>query len=150
MGGLAPFSTGVPNGRGGFMGSGTNAPLYTTPFSVARQKTQEDMENHESRLAEALEIDRSTRVLEFRDPSMSPPQPVTSDRKKKSETEHKTVWNGTEWVMSSLDRSKICVFPPYPTTSQPDVLQRPLSHRSAVLSQWRPSSKSFYAMESTY
>jgi len=105
VGGLAPFSTGVPNGRGGLLGSGTNAPLYTTPFSNARPKALEEMKKHEGRLAEALGIDRSARVLEFRDPSISPPRPVENDKNKIAELERKTIWNGTEWVLVASDQS---------------------------------------------
>ncbi|TVY34258.1 putative WD repeat-containing protein [Lachnellula subtilissima] len=104
VGGLAPFSTGVPNGRGGLLGSGTNAPLYTTPFSNARPKAQEEMEKHEGRLAEALEIDRSTRVLEFRDPTILPSRLGEHERNKAFEHEGKTLWNGTEWVITTVDQ----------------------------------------------
>lgn len=105
VGGLAPFSTGVPNGRGGLLSSGTNAPLYTTPFSNARPKAQEEMEKHEGRLAEALEIDRSTRVLEFRDPTISPSRVGEHERNNSFEQERKTLWNGTEWVITTPDQS---------------------------------------------
>ena len=88
------------------VGSGTNAPLYTASFSVARPKAQEDLENHEGRLAEALELDRNARVLEFRDPCFSPPKPPTIGRTKCSELDSRTVWDGTEWVMDGADLSK--------------------------------------------
>ncbi|TVY15445.1 putative WD repeat-containing protein [Lachnellula arida] len=104
VGGLAPFSTGIPNGRGGLLSSGTNAPLYTTPFSNARPKAQEEMEKHEGRLAEALEIDRSTRVLEFRDPTISPSRLGEHERNNSFEHERKTLWNGTEWVITTPDQ----------------------------------------------
>ena len=88
------------------VGSGTNAPLYTASFSVARPKAQEDLENHEGRLAEALELDRNARVLEFRDPCFSPPKPPTIGRTKGSELDSRTVWDGAGWVMGGADLSK--------------------------------------------
>lgn len=105
VGGLAPVS-GVSDGRGGLIGSGTNAPLYTTSFS-ARPRTQEDTELHESRLAEALDLDRTARVLEFRDPETSPTRintPVDA-RGRSSRPIPRTIWKGTEWLMGGPDRS---------------------------------------------
>jgi meiosis-specific APC/C activator protein AMA1 len=96
VGGLAPFTAGVSNGRGRLLGSGTNARLYTTSFSASKPRAQEDMAKHEGRLAEALELDRSARVFEFRD-----------YRPTSSEADTKTVWKGTEWVMSGPDQSEL-------------------------------------------
>jgi len=132
------------------MGSGTNAPLYTTPFSIARHKMREDMENHESRLAEALELDRSTRVLEFRDPSISPPRSVANDKKKNSEIEQKTIWNGTEWVMGHSDQSAHAGPLLAPEIAQPDILQRPPLRKNVGLFQWHPSSRSTNATDPTF
>lgn len=70
VGGVAPVTQGIPDGRGGLLRGGPNAPLYTTAFS-ARPKAQEDKEKHEDRLAEALELHCVGRVLEFRE-SLSP------------------------------------------------------------------------------
>lgn len=140
VGGLAPFSTGIPNGRGGLLGSGTNAPLYTTQFTNARPKAQEDIENHESRLAEALEIDRSTRVFEFRNHSMSPPKIVELDQSNSFEVDRKTVWNGTEWVLSTPDQSTL-TSPLHLLTLEANITQRYQSLRSRALFLWHPSSK---------
>jgi meiosis-specific APC/C activator protein AMA1 len=105
VGGLAPVGTGVPSGRGGLLVSGTNAPLYTTSFSVARPKAKEDLEKHEGRLAEALELDRVSRVLEFRDPLTTPLG--TLGITKSAKTAHsRTVWRGTEWVLGGPEYSK--------------------------------------------
>lgn len=104
VGGLAPPSLGVPNGRGGRLGSGTNAPLYTTSFSASRPKAQEESENHENRVAHALELDRVSRVLEFRDFSTSPQNHLTL-KERQTELESKTTWTGTEWVMGPTDHS---------------------------------------------
>ncbi|KAG4430502.1 hypothetical protein IFR05_014007 [Cadophora sp. M221] len=102
VGGLAPVS-GVPNGRGGLVGSGTNAPLYTTSFT-AKPKAQEDKERHESRLAEALDLDRVGRVFEFRDPSTSPLKLSAEESQTPSGKDLKTSWLGTEWVLGGPDR----------------------------------------------
>ncbi|PQE17395.1 meiosis-specific apc c activator ama1 protein [Rutstroemia sp. NJR-2017a BVV2] len=99
VGGVAPASAGISNGRGGLMGSGTNAPLYTTSFSASRPKAQDDSEKHEDRLAQALEIDRIQRVFEFRHPAVSPPASPTNGKGKKQKLHPKTQWNGTEWVL---------------------------------------------------
>jgi meiosis-specific APC/C activator protein AMA1 len=98
VGGLAPLSIGVSNGRGGLIGSGTNAPLYTTSFSSAAPKVEEDRDKHEGRLAKALELDRIRRVFDFADISISPERVFTGKRKH-AESESMTVWSGTEWVM---------------------------------------------------
>lgn len=106
VGGLAPFSSAIPDGRGGFLESGTNAPLYTTPFTSGRKNPEDDIEKHESRLAEALDMDRTSRVLEFRDRSVSPKRPLPNAKSKSVDAEGKTVWKGTEWVPGSPNRSK--------------------------------------------
>ncbi|KAM3087434.1 hypothetical protein ACMFMG_001524 [Clarireedia jacksonii] len=99
VGGIAPASAGISNGRGGLMGSGTNAPLYTTSFSASRPKAQDDSEKHEDRLAQALDIDRVQRVFEFRHPAVSPPKSPTNGKGKKHTLHEKTQWNGTEWIL---------------------------------------------------
>ncbi|OBT75221.1 hypothetical protein VF21_06121 [Pseudogymnoascus sp. 05NY08] len=99
VGGLAPLSVGVPDGRGGLTGSGTNAPLYTTSFSSATSKEEEDREKHEGRLAKALDLDRAQRIHDFVDHSISPPR-ADPQRRGYSEIGTKTTWRGTEWVTS--------------------------------------------------
>jgi meiosis-specific APC/C activator protein AMA1 len=104
VGGLAPPSLGVSNGRGGLLGSGTNAPLYTTSFSAARPKAQEETENHENRLAHALELDRVSRVLEFRAFSALPPKQLTL-KERQTEIGSKTTWTGTGWIVGTAEHS---------------------------------------------
>jgi meiosis-specific APC/C activator protein AMA1 len=87
------------------MGSGTNAPLYTTSFSASRPKAQDDSEKHEDRLAQALDIDRIQRVFEFRHPAVSPPASPTNGKGKKPKLYAKTHWNGTEWVLDGPEHS---------------------------------------------
>ncbi len=88
------------------MGSGSNAPLYTTSFST-RPKAQEDSEAHENRLAEALGLDRVARVLDFRDPLVVAEIPDSSGKKKRDQQQMKTVWMGTEWIMGSSTPSML-------------------------------------------
>ncbi|RDL40203.1 WD40 repeat-like protein [Venustampulla echinocandica] len=103
VGGLAPSITGVSDGRGGQFGNGTNAPLYTTSFSAAKQIQQEDINKHEGRLAEALELDRISRVLEFREPPPSPQRPAISSTCTEIRVKPRTIWNGTEWVTNGAE-----------------------------------------------
>jgi meiosis-specific APC/C activator protein AMA1 len=105
VGGLAPLSIGVSNGRGGLIGSGTNAPLYTTSFSSAAPKAAEDRDRHEGRLAKALELDRIRRVFDFSDISVSPGRVFTGKRKY-PDPDSKTGWSGTEWVMEGRQASE--------------------------------------------
>ena len=99
------MTTGVSNGRGGFLGNGTNAPLYTTTFTAARPKAHDDTERHEGRLAEALEIDRAQRILEFRDLNPSPLRYTLNEKHHQSTMYTKTVWRGGEWIMGGPEIS---------------------------------------------
>lgn len=107
VGGLAPASTGVATGRGGLLASGTNAPLYTTSFLEACPNESEELETHEDRLAEALELDRTTRILEFRNPSTPSLRQVAPRALKGAEMEEKTTWKGAEWVLGGSAHSKL-------------------------------------------
>ena len=55
---------GIPDGRGGLIGSGTNAPMYTSRF-LEGETPDQDLERLEGRLAAALEIDQTRRMLDF-------------------------------------------------------------------------------------
>lgn len=105
VGGLAPLSVGVSDGRGGLTGSGTNAPLYTTSFSSATSKEEDDREKHEGRLATALDLDRAQRIHDFVDHSISPPR-ADPQRREYSEIGTKITWRGTEWVSSGSQASE--------------------------------------------
>ena len=115
VGGLAPISIGVTNGRGGLTGSGTNAPLYTTSFSSAIPRAEEDREKHEGRLAKALDLDRTSRIHDFIDPSISPrgsspkgtsPRGGYRGQKRTAAGEIKTEWKGSEWVLEGAQVKK--------------------------------------------
>lgn len=104
---------GVSNGRGGLVGSGTNAPLYTTSFTV-RSKTQENADRHEIRLAEALDLDRTSRVLDCREVA----RPTLSATISSPEI-GKTSWNGTQWVMGGPSKSTAPALMSYIITDLP-------------------------------
>ncbi|KAH8647235.1 WD40-repeat-containing domain protein [Xylariales sp. PMI_506] len=99
IGGTAPGGASVDGGRGHYLGSGTNAPLYTASFSKARPKSDEEQEKHEGRLAVALELDRVQRMLDY---GVHSTFPRYQGRKKRSilatSTSTKTTWSGTEWL----------------------------------------------------
>ncbi|KAG8531184.1 uncharacterized protein KY384_004542 [Bacidia gigantensis] len=54
---------GVSNGRGGFISSGSNAPMYESHF-LDNLDTDQGVDYMERRLAAAMNIDRTSRVLE--------------------------------------------------------------------------------------
>ncbi|KAI0171676.1 hypothetical protein GGR52DRAFT_433077 [Hypoxylon sp. FL1284] len=94
VGGLAPSDGGVDDGRGRRVSSGTNARLYTTSFSNARPKSEEEQEKHEGRLALALKIDRVQRTLDF-DGYLTFPRRKHTSRPLLRDVN--TSWTGTEW-----------------------------------------------------
>ncbi|KAL2265309.1 hypothetical protein VTJ83DRAFT_6409 [Remersonia thermophila] len=81
----------VNNGRGQLVRRGTNARLFQTTFPTARHGNEEELEKHKARLAAALDIDITQRVLD-----------VTSASHRNSPSTKpgyiRTRWNGTEWV----------------------------------------------------
>jgi len=92
----------VSDGRGGLLGSGTNAPLYTSNF-FQRTDPASELDIHEKRLALALDINQASRILDvsvlpgltsspFDSPASSPmkgPLP---------EMRGATFWKDGEWV----------------------------------------------------
>ncbi|TQS37952.1 hypothetical protein Golomagni_01553 [Golovinomyces magnicellulatus] len=94
VGGLA-HSTGFSNERGRSQVNSSNAPIYTTSFS-SKPKTQDDIEKLENRLAEALGLDRTARILDC--------QNLNSGGLSK-----KTRWDQIEcqWVSSELPLKNI-------------------------------------------
>jgi hypothetical protein len=61
---------GVSNGRGGVLGSGTNAPLYSSLF-LSRADPEAELEAYERRLALAFDVDQTDRILKHTPPSAS-------------------------------------------------------------------------------
>lgn len=96
----------VPNGRGGFLSSGSNAPMYTAEFLDQRSANQE-IETLESRVARALDIDRTERLINtnrstrvFRGASTG----SVGLQNRHSRNEPRTKWINGEWVRSCSSR----------------------------------------------
>lgn len=90
---------GIPNGRGGLLSSGSNAPMYTSNF-FEEDKSHQDREYLEGRLALALNIDRTTRLLNIHQ-SLEPSLPGHSPLGRKrpvAEQEPRTKWVNGEWT----------------------------------------------------
>lgn len=51
----------ISDGRGGFLGSGSHAPMYTAQF-LDQQTEDQEIETMEGRIAAALELDRASRL----------------------------------------------------------------------------------------
>lgn len=91
---------GIPDGRGGRVGSGTNAPMYTSKF-LANETPDLDMDRFERRLALACDIDQASRVFRV---SQSPERhrsysTSSGDRNQRASCEdNRTVWRDGQWV----------------------------------------------------
>jgi hypothetical protein len=92
---------GVSDGRGGMIARGTNAPLYTSTF-LSRPDQAAEFDVFERRLAAALDIDISSRTIQY-----TPTSTVTSiatgstqspSRRNFSPTSSPArVWEDNEW-----------------------------------------------------
>ena len=97
----------VSDGRGGFVSSGSNAPMYTSQFldddTLAYNASQ-----MEGRIATALDIDRTSRVLNisrfYEQPRRSSAN-IVGLKRKSTYVEPRTRWRYGEWVQEgSLSR----------------------------------------------
>jgi hypothetical protein len=102
----------IPDGRGGMLGSGTNAPLYRSRFIDI---PDQDQQNHEGRLAVALGFDRYRRVLHFR---QSEDDNIETDASKQAsptsipkscpdQSTSRTIWRDGGWIVDSKGSRKI-------------------------------------------
>ena len=96
----------ISNGRGGFLSSGTNAPMYIADFLEEHTQDQE-IETMQNRIAEALGIDQTERLIstvrtlgEVRSASTG----SIGLQKKQSSEVTKTKWINGEWVRSCSSR----------------------------------------------
>ncbi|KAL8825119.1 MAG: hypothetical protein Q9191_004606 [Dirinaria sp. TL-2023a] len=92
--------SGIDSGRGGMIGSGTNAPMYTSRF-FEKESPDQDRGRLESRLAAALEIDQASRVLSH---SQSPARSKAATdaaglSSRSSDSQQRTVWRDGQWVL---------------------------------------------------
>ena len=94
---------GIPDGRGGMIGSGTNAPIYTSNF-FEDGPTQIDRDCLEDRLAVALDIDQTNRVLNI---SQSPERErgfisnPAETKRKHPYSQLPPQWINGEWILDS-------------------------------------------------
>ncbi|KAF1944277.1 WD40 repeat-like protein [Clathrospora elynae] len=84
---------GVSTGRGGMLGSGTNAPLYKSAF-LNRADPEAELEAYERRLALALDVDQTDRVLQY---SQIRPS-VHSTQSGGATSQAKHVWRDGVWI----------------------------------------------------
>jgi hypothetical protein len=88
---------GVPNGRGGLLASGTNAPLYSSNFLTRRDSTAE-LDTHERRIAMALELDTASRVLRYSTPPLTPDSGyASSPERTQPVTPLQRIWRDNQW-----------------------------------------------------
>ena len=101
---------GIPDGRGGLLGSGTNAPMYTSRFFESNTPDQ-DRGRLEGRLAAALDIDQANRILNH---SQSPNRgggssSVAGSSPSRSTLQaYRTDWKDGQWVRGE---ALTCEFP---------------------------------------
>ena len=92
----------VPTGNGGMLGSGTIAPLYTSTF-LNRADPEAELEAYERRLALALEVNQTDRILQH--------SPLLSSRpgtRHNNTPPHKLhIWRDSAW---NQDGVKPCLF----------------------------------------
>lgn len=104
--------TGVPDGRGGLLGSGTNAPMFSSRF-FEQETSGQILERFEGRVAAALEIDQTGRTLNI---SRSPERdrigsgPVAGSKRKQP---MQTTWRDGQWISDGDSPSELlsmCLF----------------------------------------
>ena len=101
---------GIPNGRGGLFGSGTNAPMFTSKF-FEKETSDQSRERFEGRIAAALEIDQTSRTLSiFRSPE-STKDTDCSGAGPRRKRPVQTVWRDGQWVNDGSPTRKFTAVP---------------------------------------
>lgn len=96
----------VSTGRGGMMGTGTNAPLYTSTF-FNRADPEAELEAYERRLALAFEVDLTDRILQH-----SPSPPAISNATHRDMTINaKHTWRDGAWIKDGIN-SRLSTYEP--------------------------------------
>ena len=96
---------GVPNGRGGLLGSGTNAPMYISTF-FERETQHQSLERFEGRIAAALDIDRTSRTLEISQPlDRGRSKTVSADGRERMQSPT-TTWRDGQWTNDDISPGK--------------------------------------------
>ena len=91
----------VSNGRGGFVSGGSNAPMYTSQFIDDDTIDQDHFDRMEARLAAALDIDQTVRILNTSCLPQSPRSVSTGAigfKRKRPFIESRTRWKNGDWV----------------------------------------------------
>ena len=103
---------GVSDGRGGFISSGSNAPMFTSHF-FDDDTLEQDNSQLESRLAVALDIDPTCRILSI---SRSPVQGRSvstgsiGTKRKHVYIEPRTRWMNGQWIQEGSQRREATLF----------------------------------------
>ncbi|KAI9706378.1 MAG: hypothetical protein M1836_003383 [Candelina mexicana] len=103
---------GVSNGRGGLMGRGTNAPMYTSRFFEG-DNPEEASEKLEGRLAFALDMDQASKVLTFDTPGVGSRRRVSNGLRIRRDgslsvspdrgyADIRTIWKDNQWVKEGM------------------------------------------------
>ena len=127
----------ISDGRGGFLSSGSNAPMHTSHFY------DEDILDHglarmESRLAAALDIDLTSRVIDTSRavrPTRSVSVNVAGVKRKSVHSEPRIRWKHGEWTQGAFQSRMSLCFPLDCVTAALDsvVIGRVLTcHRAAA------------------
>ena len=85
----------VSDGRGGMLASGTNAPLHSANF-LNRVEPDIERDAHERRLALALDVDTSSRIMELS--TYSSVNSSLNNISGLSSSPARTVWKDNEWT----------------------------------------------------
>ncbi len=94
----------ISDGRGGFLSSGSNAPMYTSHF-YDEDILDHGLERMESRLAAALDIDLTSRVIDTSRavrPTRSVSVKLTGVKRKSVHSEPRIRWNHGEWTQGAF------------------------------------------------
>jgi hypothetical protein len=89
--------TGVSTGRGSMLGSGTNAPLYTSTF-LNRADPEAELEAYERRIALALDVDQTERILQHSPTHSTSYKTSIGD----SEAHMKHTWRDSAWIKDGV------------------------------------------------
>jgi hypothetical protein len=87
----------VSTGRGGMLGTGTNAPLYISNF-LNRADPEAELEAYERRLALALDVDQIDRVLQH---SSTPPT-ISKANHHDLEVLTRHTWRDSAWIKDGI------------------------------------------------
>lgn len=102
---------GVSTGRGGMLGTGTSAPLYTSSF-LDRADPEAELEAYEQRLALALGVDQRSRVLQH-SPALD--SRIEIDTCTPSPGKHR--WRDNAWIKDDVSSRwffTVCNYPQVP------------------------------------